>query len=267
MNNRSSISNLKSFSFFFLLTSVYLYPFLRVLWRIGDEGSIVYSAQLVAEGALPYRDFFEIAGPATYYWLALFFKLFGTEFLVARGLVLITGALTTTLLYWMTRRLYRDRFDYLPAIFYMLISFPNWPCSSHHWDSNLFGLLAVVTFLLWEDTGQKRYLIMAGAISGITSCFILQKGVFNFLAFILVLIFNWKWPYGRKAKIIDDLVILSTAYIGVAVLVLLFFYISGGLSDLFYAALIFPLKNYHKVNVLPYGYGLREFDIPIGKKS
>jgi 4-amino-4-deoxy-L-arabinose transferase-like glycosyltransferase len=262
MNNRSSVSDLKPLFLFFLLSSVYLYPFLRVLWRIGDEGSIVYSAQLVAEGALPYRDFFEVAGPATYYWLGLFFKLFGTNFLVARALLLITAALTTILIYWMTRRLYRDRFDYLPALFYMLISYPNWPGSNHHWDSNLFSLLAIVTFLVWEGRRQKRYLIMAGTFSGITSCFMLQKGFLIFLAFILVLIFNRKWPYGRKAKIIDDLVILSTAYISVAVFVLLFFYTSGGLSDLIYATLIFPLKNYHKVNVLPYGYGLREWIWP-----
>jgi Dolichyl-phosphate-mannose-protein mannosyltransferase len=257
MKNRSSISDLKSLVFIFLLSSVYLYPFVRVLWGIRDEGSIVYSAQLVAEGALPYRDFFEIAGPATYYWLAFFFKLFGTKFAVARGLVLITGALTTTLIYWMTRRLYQGPFDYLPAMFYLIVSYPIWPVSNHHWDSNFFALLAVATFLLWEDTREKRYLIMAGVIAGITSCFIAQKGFFILLAFMLVLIFNRQRAHGRNQEIINDLCVVTTAYISLGVFVLLFFYMSGGLDDLFYATVIYPLKNYHKINVLPYGYGLQ----------
>ena len=59
-------------------SAAYLYPFLRVLWRVGDEGTLVYGAQRVAEGAVPYRDFFEVMGPGTFYWLGLFFKLFGT---------------------------------------------------------------------------------------------------------------------------------------------------------------------------------------------
>src|SRR2546430_4915814 len=55
-------------------SAAYLYPFLRVLWRVGDEGTLVYGAQRVAEGAVPYRDFMEVMGPGTFYWLGRFFQ-------------------------------------------------------------------------------------------------------------------------------------------------------------------------------------------------
>ena len=41
---------------------------MRILWRIGDEGTLVYGAQLVAQGALPYRDFFEVMGPGSFFF-------------------------------------------------------------------------------------------------------------------------------------------------------------------------------------------------------
>ena len=40
------------------------------------------------------------------------------------------------------------------------------------------------------------------------------------------------------------------------ILVLLFFYFAGGLSDLIYANLIWPLTRYENVNRVPYGYGV-----------
>src|SRR6478736_360093 len=80
-------------------SAAYLYPFVRVLWRVGDEGTLVYGAKRVAEGAVPYRDFFEAMGPGSFYWLGLFFKLFGSTWMVTRLLLLVTGVATTLMVY------------------------------------------------------------------------------------------------------------------------------------------------------------------------
>src|SRR3954451_2593710 len=88
-----------------LVASAYFYPFLRGLWRVGDEGTLVYGAQRVAEGAVPYRDFFEVMGPGTFYWLGFFFKVFGTSWLVSRAVLLITGVAMTVVVFWLARRL------------------------------------------------------------------------------------------------------------------------------------------------------------------
>ncbi|MGB7972337.1 MAG: hypothetical protein WCF31_10255, partial [Candidatus Deferrimicrobiaceae bacterium] len=160
-----------------LFSAAYLFLFLRVLWRVGDEGLVVYGAQRVAEGALPYRDFVEVFGPASFYWHALFFSLLGTKWMVARGVLLFTGTASAVLIYWMTRRLYRGPFEMMPALYYLVLGIPLWPASTHHWDSNLFALLAVGVFLLWQERKDVIWLVMSGVIAGITSCFVQQKGL------------------------------------------------------------------------------------------
>jgi hypothetical protein len=170
--------NILNTGLLFLFSVIYLLLFVRVLRRVGDEGLIIYGAQLVAEGALPFRDFMDHVTPGSLYLLALFFKLFGTSFLVARAEVVMVIALTAVLLYWMTRRLYRGPYDMLPALFCLFMSFPLWPANSHHWDSNLFFLLALGIFFQWQDTKSLGYLIAVGVVGGLTSCFMQQKGLF-----------------------------------------------------------------------------------------
>jgi 4-amino-4-deoxy-L-arabinose transferase-like glycosyltransferase len=240
----------------FVLVMAYFFLFVEVLWRIGDEGTLVYGAQLVAQGALPYRDFFEVMGPASFYWLGLFFKLFGTNVIVARAILLFTASFTIILLYWMTRRIYQGPYEVLPSIFYLIISFPLWPGTNHHWDSNLFALLAVGAFFLWQDRGRWWFLALAGVLAGLTSCFIQQKGLFLVAALALVVLINGYRAGEAKSRVAPGLGILLGGYAAVGGLVLLFFYHAGGLSDLIYANLIWPLTRYENVNRVPYGYGL-----------
>jgi 4-amino-4-deoxy-L-arabinose transferase-like glycosyltransferase len=240
----------------FLLSLAYLFLHVKVLWRIGDEGTLVYGAQLVAQGALPYRDFFEVMGPASFYWLGLFFKLFGANILVARGVLLLTGALTILLIYWMTRRIYRGPFDVLPGVFFLVICFPIWPGTNHHWDSNLFALLTVATFFLWQERRRWWLLALAGVLAGLTSCFIQQKGVLLVLSLALAIWGTAHRAGPAKSRIASQLGILLAGFAGVGGAVLLFFYLSGGLPDLLYANLIWPLTRYHQINQVPYGFNL-----------
>lgn len=245
-----------------LISSVYLYLFLRILWRVGDEGLVVYGAQRVAEGALPYRDFVEVFGPASFYWLALFFSLFGTKWLVARGLLLFTGTASVILIYWMTRRVYRGPLEMFPAFVYLVLGIPLWPASNHHWDSNFFALLAVGTFLLWRENRNGFSLVLSGVFAGITSCFLQQKGVLLLSSFLLLIFLDEKRrPYGARS-VLKRTGALTTGYGGWIGIVLVFFYLEGSLPDLVYSTFLWPMANYHNVNIAPYGYGLFEFYWP-----
>lgn len=241
-----------------MLSLSYLFLFIRILWRIGDEGILVNGAQLVAQGALPYRDFIEVMGPASFYWLGLFFKLFGVNIYVARGVLLLTASFTIIMLYWMTRRIYQGPFDILPSFFFLVIGIPLWPGTNHHWDSDFFGLLAIGAFFLWQDRGRWWFLALAGVLSGLTSCFIQQKGVFLIMALSLAILCNAYRSGEAKSSTVSRIGILLGAFIGVGCFVLLFFFLSGGLPDLIYANLIWPLSNYSNVNICPYGFGLME---------
>ena len=245
-----------------IFSSAYLYPFLRVLWRIGDEGSLVYGAQLVSEGVIPYRDFFEVMGPGSFYWLAMFFKIFGTKWIVSRLLLLFTVSFSTIIIYWMTRRLYAGAFDVLPALFFLMTGIPIWPGVSHHWDSIFFALLSFGTFLLWQDYRRRWLLLLAGVFSGLTSCFIQQKGALLVLGLILVIYLNGRRSGEDRSKMLTDAGLLLGGFLLVGGFVLILFYRAGGLPDLIYANLLWPLSNYKNVNIVPYGYGLQESFFP-----
>jgi predicted membrane-bound mannosyltransferase len=138
---------------------------MRVLLLGGDEGTFLTGAVRVAEGQIPFRDFFEAPGPGSFYWLALFFKLFGTSFLTARISLALTTVCTALLMYFLTRRL-TNRYSVMPAIFFLATSFgPVWPAVSHHHDSDLFALLSFTALLYWIETRRWFLLLIAGVLA------------------------------------------------------------------------------------------------------
>lgn len=232
---------------------LYFCPFLRVLSHSGDEGTLIMGAVRVANGQLPFRDFIEVMGPGTFYWLALFFKLLGTTWLATRICLLVTTTVIAVLLLYLARRL-RCGLDAVPVIFFVAVSYHSWNAISHHMDSNLFALLSFAAFVSWMDTPIDKprlfTLVLAGAGAGLTTWFILPKGILLFLAFALLLcIFYRQSPVFRPA-----FAALLGGFVAVNAAVLAWFWVQGGLPDLIYANLTWPLTNYASVNVVPYGW-------------
>src|SRR6185437_11178615 len=90
---------------FTLCSILCLYPFMRVFLPVGDEGTLIYDAVRITQGQVPYRDFFEVMGPGTFYWVALFFRLFGITWFATRVALMVTSIATAFLMFFLTRRL------------------------------------------------------------------------------------------------------------------------------------------------------------------
>jgi hypothetical protein len=237
-----------------VLSAAYLFPVIHLLHRVGDEGSIVYGAQRILEGQVPYRDFIELIGPGSFYWLALFFKSFGLSWQVTRFYVLLNGMAVAVLVYAISRRFLRGAVSFLPCLFAVILGLPFWPACSHHWDSNLFALLAIFWFLKWQDTQNAAWLLATGTLSGVTSCFMQQKGLFLLFAFIVAILGTQVLNRGRRTAI-GAVICVSAAYAAVGLCLLLLFYRTGALHDLVYANLIWPLSGYRAVNEISYASG------------
>ena len=78
---------------------------MRILLGNGDEGLLVSGAVRIAHGQVFARDFFEVVGPGTFYWLALFFKLFGVTFVATRICLFVTSLGTALAMYFLSRRI------------------------------------------------------------------------------------------------------------------------------------------------------------------
>jgi hypothetical protein len=232
---------------------LYFFPFIRVLSQNGDEGTLIMGAVRVSEGQVPFRDFFEVMGPGTFYWLALFFKLLGTTWFATRVCLLVTTTAITVLLYYLVRRLRCGR-DAAPVIFFVAVSFHRWKLISHHMDSNLCGMLAFAALVFGIDRRQPFALFLAGFAAGLTTWFMLPKGLLVCISFLAAL-----WVLCRKESSFWRFVaVLMAGYILVMITVLALYWRAGGLTDLVYANLLWPLRNYSEVNNVPYGLGFGE---------
>src|SRR4029077_16907702 len=129
---------LKSYLLYALCACLYILPFMRLYMLGTDEGTLDYGAVRVIHGQIFARDFFEVIGPGTFYWLAAFFKLFGISFLTTRICLFFTSFGTALLMYFLSRRICA-RYSTLSPILLAATYFGGlWPAISHHVDSNFF---------------------------------------------------------------------------------------------------------------------------------
>lgn len=68
----------------FILVAVLQLAAERATLRSYDEGLVLYGASRVADGAMPYRDFWSMYGPGSYYALAGLARIFGESVLTGR---------------------------------------------------------------------------------------------------------------------------------------------------------------------------------------
>lgn len=252
VSGRPSAAPGTSYLVFTLCASLYLIPFMRIIMAGTDEGTLLCGALRIHNGQVFARDFFEVMGPGTFYWLAAFFKLFGVTVLASRICLFITSLGTGLAVYFLSRQIC-GKYRALPCLILVGTSFGFlWPGISHHVDSNFSALLAVVCLVLWQARPNNALLIAVGALAGITTCIHLPKGVFLFCAFAA-----WLWLQHRRiSPPLARLGLLSAGSLVVVALVLLYFWSQGALGSLIYANVGFPSQNYGGANAVGYGFGI-----------
>lgn len=241
----------RSYVVFSLCATLYLLPFMRVLLNT-DEGLLTYGAVRITQGQVFARDFFEIVGPGTFYWVALFFKVLGVTFFAAHTCLFITSLATALLIFALTQRIC-DNSQVLPSVVIAGTSFGAiWPTISHHVDSNCAALLCVYLVTFWIDTSNRRFLWAAGMSAGVTACFHLPKGVLLLCA-LLAWVFLQR---NRHPTWLRNGLALAGGFCAVAGCVLIYFWSQHAAWDLLNATLVWPSHHYGAVNALPYGYGI-----------
>ena len=243
------------------LTVAFLLPITQIICPpFGDEGTLLYGAQRVSEGAVAGRDFVEMVGPGSFYWLGLFFKLFGAGWQVSRLYLLFTGVATAGMLYAIARHVCRESDAVLLWLFVLVMGIPLWPVVSHHWDSNLFAILALWCYLKLEKTDHPDWAAAAGALAGVTTCFMQQKGILLVLALVAsaaVRRLCLRADSRRRWAVWSALWLLGCGYAAAGIAVLAAFWRAGALKDLLYANFVWPMSGYSDINLVTYAEGLK----------
>jgi hypothetical protein len=241
-----------SYLIFAVCAGLYLLPFMRLLQLGLDEGFFLDGAAGIVHGQVFARDFLEVMGPGSFYWLAAYFKLFGVTFLASRICLFVSSLGTALSIYFLSCRVC-PRYRLLPCLILAGTGFGVfWPGISHHVDSDFFALLSVACVVLWHERHRNSLLIAAGALAGMTACTLQPKGVLLFSAFLA-----WFWLQRRKiAAPLFSMGMVTAGFLGVVGSMLLYFRTQGALGSLVYVNVVQPYRNYGGVNTVPYAQGI-----------
>lgn len=137
----------------------------RLVW-INDEGIYLDGARRVLAGQMPYRDFFVLTGPGSFWNVAAFFQLFGVSLASARALLVLDLALIAACLYWLAAEFRSRALGFWLAWFFvaLLAGDAGDLVVNHRWDS---AALSVVAVTLLACRSENRWPIaVAGAAAG-----------------------------------------------------------------------------------------------------
>jgi hypothetical protein len=236
----------------------YIQPGMFAYLNIYDEGIIVYGAERVMQGDLPYRDFWTQYSPGQLYVLAGLFSAFGVNIMVERWWdVLIRALLALSMLavsakltswklalpVWLLGVLWAQAYGFFgyPIFAGLMFAF-----------ASLYAMLRGFT--------DKRWLFAAGVLLGL--CFAFRHDMAVYLGAAQVLGFV-PAVFLRKTDERDSLIKRAIATVkialpwvaGAAIIMLpiiAYFVINTPVSELVNQLFLFPLIEFPKVRDLPY---------------
>lgn len=223
-----------------LVSAVFLAAIVRVYQPTLDEGTYIDGAARILGGALPYRDFVEPAGPGSFYWLALWFRVFGTSFETARMLLLLTGVALVTLTFTVARRSGGN--GYLPSGFVLLMSIPMMVMNSPHYDTTVLVLGAVLAL-------SYRRFGVAGVCLGLADVCLQGKGLYTVAALVGCLAFR---------KQFRNIGVLVAGWAIPLLMTACWMWRAGILGDAYRVMVVWPATHYGLANGSPYAFPLGE---------
>jgi hypothetical protein len=237
--------------FLLLISFFYLFLFRRYTTMEPDEGIVLQGAQRILGGEVLYRDFFSFFTPGSYYFLALIFRIFGSSIVVARTMLVIVGAVLSSITYLLSRRVCSRRTALLTAAIVTVATLPYRFLVLHNWDSTLWACLAVYCAVRLIEKSGRAWAFAVGSFIALTFLFEQSKGAGLGLGLCagLLAVHSFGGRFLTRACIFYLAIGLAWPF----VLPLAYFGVQHSLS-LMLADWLWPLRHYSLANHVPYGY-------------
>lgn len=142
-------SRLAPFLFFIVVAFLLWITFSDRWVMCNDEGIYLEGALRVLEGRAPYKDFFALTGPGTFWLQALVFKIFGVIFQSGRVLPVLDVALLATCILLLVRRLASTGLGAFAGACFAVYAaaFPGMITVNHRWDSAALATLSLTAII------------------------------------------------------------------------------------------------------------------------
>ena len=239
-----------------LATVTYLWFWPRDFYYF-DEGLFLYESKKILDGAILYRDLFEIVTPLTWYLMAFSFRIFGTDIATARAVMAIVHGLIAVVVFLTCRRLgVRRGISLAAGVAHVAICFPALTIATPHWFSTLFTLLLLLVCLRRPWTSGASWLILPGLLAGTLIAVQQQKGVVISAVVCALLLVDHvvKRLHGASARRpAKEVAYFAGGILIVVVPLVLFLLATAGPNAVFSALIRHPLVNYRRFNHAPWG--------------
>ena len=164
----------------FLLAYLILFFGMTLRSNMYDEGIVLTASMRVAAGQLPHRDFYAIYGPAQFYILAGFYRLFGESILVERLLDLFFRAILVASVYTVASLYFRRSVAACTSLVTLAWLFGLYfaSASSAVIPVSLFNLISTALILpVFTRTLSRRRIFAAGVLAGMAALFRYDTGI------------------------------------------------------------------------------------------
>jgi hypothetical protein len=165
------------------------------LWRgfeWSDEGQIVYPSWRVARGALPYRDFYHLYGPALFMFNGELFRLFGADLWVTRAALLVVKSTVAVLTYAASRAVAGRLVGSFAALLTIVVwGSPGWVFTTPY--ANHYAVALILLALVVHLRLRSRFVLAcaaAGLCCGMAALFKQTSGLFALCGVGLYLVWD-----------------------------------------------------------------------------
>ena len=158
---------------FYLGIGVFAFALVYVAWLSGDsfrhgidEGIYIEGGRRVASGESPYRDFFVLTGPLTFWVEGILARWGGVNILLMRLPVAVDLGFLTWAVYWLGLQFEGAAFSTgLAFVFLTFASKPAQMVVNHRWDSAALATAAILMAFAAGRQGSRRLWILSGALA------------------------------------------------------------------------------------------------------
>ena len=217
-----------------------------------DEGLMLQAAARIADGQVPYSDFWWFYPPGQPYLLALLGKLFGPSLLAWRIVRLTCNAAVAVLAWALARRGGAPPWAALGAWLASALAM-SYPSGPHPFPATLvFGLGALLLF--------ERRPVAAGALAGLAAVWRIEFAAYLGVGVLIAYAFLSD-PGAVRVRLAARFAVAAS---GVAALLYLPVVAAAGLGDSFDLLVRYPLEDFSDYQSLPFPF---DYDGPLNTGS
>ncbi len=170
-----------------VLSGGILFAFRNRGWYPHDEGALGQSAERVLQGEVPHRDFAEPYTGALSYLHAAAFSVMGVRLTSLRMVVFLAATVWAWGLFHLGMRFTSPPGAAILALVAVVWSVPNYPASMPSWYNLFLATFGTLALARWIDDRQRRWLMLAGFLGGL-SFLVKLSGLFFLIGAALFLV-------------------------------------------------------------------------------